>query len=53
LRDVIRREALADLHRLVPRIRRPWPITGITFRGFVGATARMDGTAWPSRAAYE
>jgi hypothetical protein len=33
---VIRREVLADLHRLVPRIRRPWTITGITFRGFVG-----------------
>jgi hypothetical protein len=36
LRDVIRREVLAHLHRLVPRIRGPWPITGITFRGFVG-----------------
>jgi len=36
LRDVIRREVLADLHRLVPRIRRSWPLTGITFRGFVG-----------------
>jgi len=36
LRDVIRREVLAHLHRLVPRIRGRWQITGITFRGFVG-----------------